>query len=82
MKTISNFCRMVSLELIADEINSDRIEVYELPSRDGVIQLGVNWSAIGTVKPEEAVAFAEKLARAAEIAANHPMNGCKVVYGY
>ena len=80
MKTISTFCKMTAMTLIKEEINDRRVEIFELPSWDGPIQLGVDWSACGTVEPEEAVEFAAKLVRAAEIAANHPINGCKVVY--
>lgn len=80
MKTISNFCKRLALEAIAEEIDDRRIEVFEMPSYGEPIQLGVNWAAIGTVSAEEAVAFAAKLTKAAEIAANHPMNGAEIVY--
>lgn len=81
MKTISYFCKDLALEAIREEINDDRIRIYDTSflAREG-IKLGVNWSAIGTVSAEEAVEFAAALTRAADIAANHPMNGARVVY--
>ena len=81
MKTISYLCKDAALEAIREEINDDRIKVYDMSFRacEG-IKLGVNWSAIGTVSAEEAVEFAAALTRAAEIVSNHPMNGAKVVY--
>lgn len=83
MKTISSFCRNIAFQLIREEINDDRIQVYDMSTFGSwEIKLGVNWSAIGTVSAEEAAEFAAKLTKAAEIAANHPMNGCKTVYSH
>ena len=38
------------------------------------IEMGVNWAAIGAVKPEEAEAFAELLIEAAKAAREIPYN--------
>ena len=60
--------------------NSDRrIEVYEMNQFSGEpIQLGVNWSAIGTVPASEAREFAQKLMNAAVAAENFLYNGCTI----
>ena len=79
METISNFCRDIAFEHINNEINDKRIHVYN--KKCYTIELGVNWSAIGTVSPEETVEFAVNLIKAAEIIRNHPMNGARIVYG-
>ena len=53
-----------------------RIEVYEINQfSDEPIQLGVNWSAIGTVPAAEAQEFAQKLMNAAVAAENFKYNG-------
>lgn len=46
-----------------------KIRAYETCGcSESKIQLGINWSAIGTVSPEETVRFADALKRAAEFA--------------
>ena len=42
------------------------------------IEMGVNWAAIGAVKPEEAEAFAELLIEAAKAARELPYNGYEI----
>ena len=44
------------------------------------IEMGVNWAAIGAVKPEEAEAFAELLTEAAKAARDFPYNGYQIDY--
>lgn len=81
-KTISYFCwnmlRLQWAERFGNEIEIDGM----YPEWDeGIVKLGVNWSATGIQDPASAAAFAAKLAEAADIAANHPVNGAKIVYG-
>lgn len=53
-----------------------RISIYDMGVEcDQPVQLGVNWSAIGTVPASEAVDFARKLTAAAEAAAGFEYNG-------
>ena len=44
------------------------------------VTFGVNWSAVGTVEPDEAIKFAEDVKAAANIA--KLLNECDVVYWY
>lgn len=44
------------------------------------VSLGVNWSAIGTVTPDEALAFAKDIAKAAKLAQEFPYNGYMIEY--
>lgn len=43
------------------------------------VQMGVNFSAIGDVTPEDAIAYAQEIQRAAQLAANFPLNGCRIL---
>lgn len=45
-----------------------------------VVQLGVNWSAIGTVSPEKAEAFGKALVDASEVCKNFKYNGYEITY--
>ena len=57
--------------------NGSHIEIFELGDalENSSIQLGINWSAIGTVSPEEAEEFAHTLLEAAEDCRNFKYNG-------
>lgn len=58
------------------------IEFYNVDSGPRKpVSMGVNWSAIGTVTPDVASDFADKLIAAADAARNFKYNGCKIVYG-
>lgn len=45
-----------------------------------LVQIGVNWAALGTVTPDEAAAFGKTLAEAAELARSFKYNGYEVVF--
>ena len=54
----------------------DRVDIYDMGGSFGMpVSLGVNWSAIGTVTPDEALAFAKDIAKAAKLAQEFPYNG-------
>lgn len=44
------------------------------------IQMGINWSAIGTVTPEKAEVFKNNLEKAIELAKNFKYNGYTIIY--
>ena len=67
MKTISSFCWHHLRETWEEELGR-YINIYEENFSNEPIKLCVNWSAIGTVSADEAVEFAAKLTKAAEIA--------------
>lgn len=46
---------------------------------DDTIQMGVNFSAIGDATPEDAIAYAQEIQRAAQLAADFPLNGCRIL---
>lgn len=45
-----------------------------------VVQLGVNWSAIGTVSPEKALAYGQALVKASEVCKDFFYNGYEITY--
>jgi len=56
------------------------VEIYADFGYRQPIQAIVNWSAIGSVSPEEASKFAELLYEASKLAKNFKYNGYKVFY--
>lgn len=59
----------------------DQVDLYEMGvSFERPVCIGVNWSAIGTVTPDEALAFAEDIAKAAKLAQEFPYNGYMIEY--
>ena len=46
---------------------------------DDTIQMGVNFSAIGDATPEDAIAYAQEIQRAAQLAADFPLKGCRIL---
>lgn len=59
----------------------DQVDLYEMGvSFERPVCIGVNWSAIGTVTPDEALAFAKDIAKAAKLAQEFPYNGYMIEY--
>ena len=54
------------------------IDIYEMQNYKDPVWLGVNWASIGTVSPEETVAFAQKMVEVAEMVRNFKYNGYTV----
>lgn len=55
-----------------------RMWVVNIGNND-TIQMGVNFSAIGDATPEDAIAYAREIQRAAQLAADFPLNGCRIL---
>ena len=84
--------KTVSYKNYSDAYTQLRLDFYSKYGRDiefynvdsgprKPVSMGVNWSAIGTVTPDVASDFADKLIAAADAARNFKYNGCKIVYG-
>lgn len=82
----------VSYKNYSDAYTQLRLDFYSKYGRDidfynmgsdprKPVSMGVNWSAIGTVTPDVASDFANKLTAAADAARNFKYNGYKIVYG-
>lgn len=72
-------------EHIEQKVGADwarRIQVYEMhhSSPREAIELGVNWSAIGTVSTDEAREFQNALGAVIREVETFPFNGYKVVF--
>ena len=65
-------------EAYAEFENAD-VRIYNM-NTDGTIRMGVNWNSLGTVNPEEALAYAEKISAAAEAAKHFKYNGYTIKY--
>lgn len=78
MKTVNYFDYQDSLDAVNAGL-ADGIQIQNL-SFDDTIQMGVNFSALGTVKPEDAAAYANEIQRATKLAADFPLNGYQIVY--
>lgn len=79
MKTISSFCYNRLMCDLAEEFGAC-VRIYNTSPDGATVALGVNWAGIGTVTAEEAAGFAGQIAKAADIAANHPAVGARIVY--
>ena len=93
-KTINVYELEEMIEAIQEEINrrlhnkafqDDRfvndyikINAYRLSTK--IVNLEVNWSAIGATTPEKAQAFAEALMEAAIFCKNSDLNGYRVTF--
>ena len=75
--------RLVTNEAFEDDSYvRDYIELFTKPcyGRKEVVELGINWSAIGTVSPEKAEAFGKALVDASEVCKNFKYNGYEITY--
>lgn len=83
MKKVSYRVYSLALSKLQAALGDDRrISVYDMGGSCGQpVQLGVNWSAIGTVPASEAVDFARRLTAAAEAAAGFEFNGYHLTFG-
>lgn len=89
MKTVDYRTFRIALEALNDRLNPDRhgftrdvsLETDGGELFDRPISLRVNWCCKGAVDPEEAGAFATKLAAAVEAARGFEYNGFVITYG-
>ena len=79
--------RTVSMDEVREEVyrvNEDLkdtlVEVSMDRDSDGIVIAKVNWAAIGSVTCDEALAFAETVSKASELAKAFKYNGYKAVY--
>ena len=70
------------LQKTANELGIVRgVELYEINMDFDPVEMGVNWSAFGTVTGDEALKFSSLLGKAVEIAISFKYNGYIVDYG-
>lgn len=78
MKTVNYFDYQDALDAVNAGL-ADGIQIQNIRF-DDTIQMGINFASIGTVKPEDAISYAQKIQRAAQLAADFPLNGYQITY--
>lgn len=78
MKTVNYFDYLDALDSLRAGIDQ-RIDIFNMRT-DNIIQLGVNFSTLGTIKPEKAIDYAQEIQRAAKLVADFPLNGYQITY--
>lgn len=77
--TYREFCK--ALNELNQKVSGDyRITLYDQADDFSPVKIGVNWSAVGTVSPDEAISFAQRLMEAAKAAEAFIYNGYEIVY--
>ncbi|MBL7575408.1 hypothetical protein SAMN00017477_0914 [Peptoniphilus asaccharolyticus DSM 20463] len=79
--------RLMAKEInrIQEKTNKNGVEIHTLNNKDELdfrVNLGINWSAKGTVSIEEAKQFIKDLQEAVEEAENFKYAGCKPNYDW
>lgn len=77
MKTVNYLDYQRALDALRARLDS-RVDIQDIGS--GTIQLGVNFCAVFILKPADAIAYAQEIQRAAQLAADFPLNGYRVTY--
>lgn len=77
MKTVN----YLDYQLVRDTLSANldsRVSILDIGP--DTIQMGVCFCADFVLKPEDAIAYAQEIQRAAQLAANFPLNGYRVIY--
>lgn len=78
MKTVNYYDYLDALDALRAGIDR-RIEIRNMRT-DNIIEMGVNFCALGAIKPADAIKYAQNIQRAAELAADFPLNGYRITY--
>ena len=66
-------------EKLRQEIGGLDVQIQEISYTSNVVDLGVNWSALGTVNTEEAVNFTKHIQKAVELVNNFKYIGMEII---
>ena len=80
IKTVSMDDMREELDRVNENLKDTLVEVSVGRDSDGIVTAQVNWSSIGSVTWDKALAFAEAVSKASELAKTFKYNGCKAVY--
>lgn len=81
MKTVEYRDYLATLQCLQGQFEEDGINIYDMArSPEDPIQLGVNWTARGTVLPKDAAKFGDRLLDAAMAAEEFLYNGYAIDY--
>lgn len=68
------------LDRVNESLRGSLVEVSVYRDSNRIVIAKVNWAAIGSVTCDEALAFAETVSKAGELAKSFKYNGYKAVY--
>lgn len=66
-------------EELRQEIGGLDVQIQEISYTSKVVELGVNWSGLGTVNVEEAVNFTKHIQKAVELVNNFKYIGMEII---
>lgn len=66
-------------EELRQEIGGLDVQIQEISYISKVVELGVNWSGLGTKKVDEAAHFIEDMQKAMELVNNFKYNGYEII---
>ena len=69
-----------ALDAVREQFEWERITIYPVNGNWDQIKMGVNWAALGTVPPEQAAEYANRILDAARAAENFVYNGYLIDY--
>ena len=80
IKTVSMDDVREELDRVNESLRGSLVEVSVHRDSNHIVIAKVNWAAIGRVTCDEALAFAETVSKAGELAKSFKYNGCKALY--
>lgn len=80
IKTVSMYDVREEFDRVNENLKDTLVEMSLYRDSNGIVVAKVNWAAIGSVTWEEALAFAEAVKKASELAKTFKYNGYKAVY--
>ena len=80
IKTVSMDDVREEFDRVNENLKDTLVEVSVYRNSNGIVVAKVNWATIGSVTYDEALAFAETVTKASELAKAFKYNGCKAVY--
>lgn len=80
IKTINMDDVREELDRVNENLKDTLVEVSVYRNSNGIVVAKVNWATIGSVTCDDALAFAETVRKACELAKVFKYNGYKAVY--
>lgn len=80
IKTVSMDDMREELDKVNKNLKDTLVEVSVDRDSDGIVVAQVNWASIGSVTCDKALAFAETVSKACELAKAFKYNGYKAIY--
>ena len=80
IKTVSMDDVREELDRVNESLRGSLVEISVDRDSDGIVTAQVNWASIGSVACDKALAFAETVSKAGELAKAFKYNGYKAIY--